>query len=418
MIKHRFLLILIFSLFIGSAMTVSAVQVNIEPLAVDPGDTITVTVHGLPDGSVSTLSWEVYADTPNRAFDWNIIGLSLPINLEHADFRITNQNTVRNNVVVKNGVPGKGTQELTLSGTSHRGTWTGYQGDVSITGSFPTIRVEGTVPGRASSSVLSTIQLHGTKNGGPDDFTMPFTFSGIENGRVKFTMIVDGVDVPTNTVIIGQGARAETGSIMVQSYPSGAEIYIDGIYSGITHAIISNVQPGVRTVTLKLKGYPDYVTTVTVSRGRMATVLARLGYKERPVKTSSAFLRSQPIGAQITIDGTYYGVTPRIVSITAGSHTVVLSKAGYLDYTENIETSEQLVTNVSASLTPTPSPGRQTVRGIDVYVYDQGNSTAVGQVDPAEVAGSGRTITTLRGEVITIPGARSPVSSVKSARRA
>ena len=389
--------------------TVGAISVSVSPLYVAPDGTITVNVQDMPDGTECTMSWEVYVDETGPDFQWNIVGLAFPVNLDKADFRITNQNTVTNKFTLENDVPDWGDRELILEGNSVNGIWTGSfgvpQGDF-INGSWPTIQNEGTMVA-GKSSVLTLLQWHGTKmanpriasqtSGGPDDYSLSFSFSGIESGEVKFTILANGVNIETDTVVIGS-PDSPTGSILVRSNTMGAQIYLDGVSYGTTPAmfVIGNVPPGLRTMTLVKNGEVIVSKQVMVYANRITTVVANSGIGPqpttvpRPGQSGALNIRSDPWGATIRIDGVYYGVTPKMISgVTAGDHTLTLSKSGYNDYTGTITVKARGVTPVFVRLTK----GTSTVSsfgGIDVYSY--GSSNPVGTIDPSDLAGMNRPV--------------------------
>ena len=65
----------------------------------------------------------------------------------------------------------------------------------------------------------------------------------------------------------------ETGSIQVNSTPTGAKIYLDGTDTGkITNATLTSVAVGSHTVKLTLSGFTNYTTTVTVTQGQTANI--------------------------------------------------------------------------------------------------------------------------------------------------
>lgn len=66
------------------------------------------------------------------------------------------------------------------------------------------------------------------------------------------------------------------GSISVSSNPSGAEVYIDNVYHGLTPVTITSVDPGSRVVKLQLAGYTPWQATVQVNSGQSTPVEATL----------------------------------------------------------------------------------------------------------------------------------------------
>ncbi len=66
-------------------------------------------------------------------------------------------------------------------------------------------------------------------------------------------------------------------------------------------------------------------------------------------ETGSILIDSSPQGAQISVDGTNYGVTPdSVTGLSVGAHTVKLSLAGYRDTTFSV--------TVQANIQTAPSP--------------------------------------------------------------
>jgi hypothetical protein len=58
------------------------------------------------------------------------------------------------------------------------------------------------------------------------------------------------------------------GSIRVESLPTGAKVYLDGLDTGrTTNCILSDISTGSHYVKLVLEGYRDVEQTVTVSAG-------------------------------------------------------------------------------------------------------------------------------------------------------
>lgn len=68
----------------------------------------------------------------------------------------------------------------------------------------------------------------------------------------------------------------ETGSISVSSTPSGASIYLDGIYKGTTPMTIEKVEAGSHTINLKYTGYQDWSQNILVVASETTYVSAPL----------------------------------------------------------------------------------------------------------------------------------------------
>ncbi len=112
---------------------------------------------------------------------------------------------------------------------------------------------------------------------------------------------------------------SSTGSIQVNSVPTGAEIWLDGTNTGkTTNALLDKIAPGERTVSLRKESYADYQTTVTVVAEQTAEVnatLERIGEVIWRYETGAEVSSSPAIGSDGTIyvgseDSKLYAITP------------------------------------------------------------------------------------------------------------
>ena len=143
-------------------------------------------------------------------------------------------------------------------------------------------------------------------------------------------------------------ALANTGSINITSDPSVASIYLDDNYEGTTPKTISGVSAGSHTIKITKSGYKDHTETVTVTAGETKTVIA-----EMDIETGSIYVTSDPSVASIYLDDNYEGTTPKTISgVSAGSHTIKITKSGYKDHTETVTVTAGETTSVSAPLVP------------------------------------------------------------------
>jgi parallel beta-helix repeat protein len=125
-----------------------------------------------------------------------------------------------------------------------------------------------------------------------------------------------------------------TGSIAVTSTPAGAAVWLDGEDTGlVAPTAIADVPAGDHVVTLKLDGYADASTPVTVAEGETAVI--HLGLT---TLTGSLAVTSAPDGAAIFIDGAETGevTNATLDGIAVGTHTVTVTKEGYRDATAEV----------------------------------------------------------------------------------
>lgn len=144
-----------------------------------------------------------------------------------------------------------------------------------------------------------------------------------------------GCTLHTNTVTKEDLISVGDGTLDVSSTPSGAAIYVDDVYKGVTTLKDIPVAPGGHTVRLTKEGYIEQSKPVTVTAGKTVPVSVTL-VPQAPT-TGSLSLTSIPSGASVTMDGRPEDKTPVVIpDVTAGSHSLTFSLAGYLDHTTSV----------------------------------------------------------------------------------
>jgi hypothetical protein len=77
-------------------------------------------------------------------------------------------------------------------------------------------------------------------------------------------------------VLRPQAPVSATGGLTVSSTPSGAQVFLDNAFIGITPLTLESVASGTHTVTIRMDGYEEYSTTTPVNAGATSTVSAAL----------------------------------------------------------------------------------------------------------------------------------------------
>jgi hypothetical protein len=85
---------------------------------------------------------------------------------------------------------------------------------------------------------------------------------------------------PSTPASIGKPA-VSTGSLAVESLPTGAAVSVNGKPSGTTPLTLNDLPPGDYRVTLSMPGYRDFATTIRVVAGERARAAARLTEQEQ-----------------------------------------------------------------------------------------------------------------------------------------
>jgi len=144
------------------------------------------------------------------------------------------------------------------------------------------------------------------------------------------------------------------GSVSVTSSPSGAHVYLDNAYRGLTPLNMNAVSNGNHVLVLRLDRYEDDSRTISVT-GNSVLVNAALTPIPAPTPTATSTLQptatgtvqpgqttvvageygslsitTSPPGATVYIDGEVKGVTPATIpGLSAGKHSVLLNLTGY-----------------------------------------------------------------------------------------
>jgi len=121
-----------------------------------------------------------------------------------------------------------------------------------------------------------------------------FTTSNVRVGSHTVRVALSGYQDYTTSVDVSRATTSHvsaalqpapagtTGSIAVTSSPSGAEIYIDNAYKGITPLTVDGVAAGTHAVRVALAGYNDWSTSVQVGAGSTASASASLSAVPTP----------------------------------------------------------------------------------------------------------------------------------------
>ena len=115
-------------------------------------------------------------------------------------------------------------------------------------------------------------------------------------------------------------AASANGTLSINSNPPGAQVVVDGQVSGVTPLSLA-LKAGPHNVELRGSGDPRQIP-VTITAGKELSQ-----YIELPKVTAFGQLqiRTEPAGANVTVDGIPRGKSPVLVeSLAAGEHSVVL----------------------------------------------------------------------------------------------
>jgi len=154
------------------------------------------------------------------------------------------------------------------------------------------------------------------------------TVPNVDSGQITFTYQLywdrafpDSdllLDTETRSVSISQSAPPP--GYLYVTFPSGASIYIDGVFQQNTP---TTLPPGTYTVRVSLTGYNDYSTTATIYAGQTTTVSATLIQAYTPPTTGSVTIvasgdQSYYVGETFTFSGTCTQGNSVLLVLTGG----------------------------------------------------------------------------------------------------
>jgi len=315
-----------------SAFTVSSIVID-PPGTLDPGDPV-------------NISYTVYAAS----------GVAFP-SYDNLQFVTELNDPVWRYTITVNGVknvrPLEGGRVLTISGFE-----LSYQNRDEV---IVTVSLAGQVPsGWASGANRTLVRIQELDARG---YVIPYSMVVIDR--------LIGQPTPTPTPSIG--------TLSVTSTPSGADVYVDNAYKGLTPVSIGAIPNGNHALLVKLDGYQDYLRTVSVM-GDTQGITASLVLKPTPTITTvqptgtvtlpqtpggygSLVVTTSPPGAQVYVDNALKGITPATIpGLPAGTHALLLKMDGFEDLSTTITITAGQTAEYATGLSANPkTPGFEAI---------------------------------------------------------
>ena len=113
--------------------------------------------------------------------------------------------------------------------------------------------------------------------------------------------------------------------VTVESIPAGARVFVDGEDAGVT-PLKTTLDAGRHVLALEHPGYSRYETPITVRSGEALDV----GPVELGLPDGTLLVRTEPVGADVSVAGRYRGRAPLTLTLAPGvPHEITASLAGY-----------------------------------------------------------------------------------------
>ncbi|MBQ9337622.1 MAG: PEGA domain-containing protein [Lentisphaeria bacterium] len=179
-----------------------------------------------------------------------------------------------------------------------------------------------------SSPDSAEVEFEGKKLG-----QTPIVIPDLRHGQYKAELYRHGYSRQTASWTINSAVPklvdinldSNVGLLVLDSKPSGAEVFLDGKPVGRT-PLKEQVEEGKHSIEVRKNGYnPAFQTVQITSKTTVKVPAIVLDYKKGSIKITSS-----PSGAQITINGTPYGDTPfKLPDLKPGNYEIRLEKAGF-----------------------------------------------------------------------------------------
>lgn len=159
----------------------------------------------------------------------------------------------------------------------------------------------------------------------------------------------------TLVTAFGQVASDTTGipfsrprnELEIGSQPSGAMVWIDTSFVGVTPVVLSGLPYGQRVIRLRLEGYAEFVDTVFLRLGTKHAIAPQL------FEISGIYVVSTPSGAKVFLADTLLGLTPLIdTSLASGWTTIRVEASEFRPFVSSVFIPKRRLANVSARLIP------------------------------------------------------------------
>ncbi|MGZ4868411.1 MAG: PEGA domain-containing protein, partial [Candidatus Angelobacter sp.] len=208
----------------------------------------------------------------------------------------------------------------------------------------------------SSMPMGATVEIEGRTG---QSWKAPQTVPGLAAGTYKVTFNMPGYATETRSVQVAGCARtpldvrmtAVKGFVTVASKPAGAAIWINGKDTGKVTPIEFLVEPGAQSIVVRKQGYLDAATELKLVAGQSVNYAPSLmvagrtdnirlvgsggvgklfGNNGAGSGMARIEIKSEPKGAQVTINGTpLQKTTPLEIQVEAGNYDITIQKDGF-----------------------------------------------------------------------------------------
>ena len=159
---------------------------------------------------------------------------------------------------------------------------------------------------------------------------------------MAFMQAIDaGKDITLDTIQL----QPVDGHLSVSSVPDGASVMVDGIFQGATPISLSLIANTEHLLQLSKAGYDTAEQSVTLKPDEKGAVELKLA-----AQYGTVFLTTRPAGASLLIDGRKSDKNSGRMRMTARTHTLTVSKPGYVTQHVKVTPQQGVSQNVEVAL--------------------------------------------------------------------
>lgn len=175
----------------------------------------------------------------------------------------------------------------------------------------------------------------------------------IRNSGKYGVIAIDNAELTASFNIGGAlGGKRINSVILNRVGPDSCEMQTQTAFSGITHNDAGDFKKRVEESIANLAADKPQGTENAALKERDKTAESAAVLKEREPDKVKVIMTSEPVGADIEVDGAFVGNTPSQVELDPGEHTIVVKKDGYQAWERKIRTTGSGV-NLRAELKKT-----------------------------------------------------------------
>lgn len=214
-------------------------------------------------------------------------------------------------------------------------------------------------PGKGSFSISSepsgaTVYVNGSEQG-----TAPVKLSGMTPGEYVVELRKEGYDraykrvalLEKQNLVVDLEMRQMTGLLLIESFPEGVDVVIDGVSKGNTPLLVSDLPLGSYKLEFRSPTHlPRTLSAELVDRKPVHVVADLVS------NTARLIVSSDPPGAEIRINGIAVGVTPATVEdVISGEADIKIRKRGYAPFSQRMTLEATRSYRINPELAALPS---------------------------------------------------------------